>query len=44
MRKEDKGIIIEQLANSIKEYEHFYLVDTTDLGSILIPLLIVLER
>ncbi len=34
MRKEDKGIIIEQLANSIKEYEHFYLVDTTALNSV----------
>ena len=29
MRKEDKGKIIEQLASTIKEYSHFYLVDTT---------------
>ncbi|WP_373721306.1 50S ribosomal protein L10 [Bacteroides heparinolyticus] len=29
MRKEDKGIVISQLAETIKEYGHFYLVDTT---------------
>lgn len=34
MRKEDKGIIIEQLAQSIQEYEHLYIVDTTALDSV----------
>lgn len=29
MRKEDKGLIISQLADIVKEYGHFYLVDTT---------------
>ena len=29
MRKEDKGIIISQLADTVKQYGHFYLVDTT---------------
>ena len=29
MRKEDKGAIISQLADTVKEYGHFYLVDTT---------------
>ena len=29
MRKEDKNIIIAQLAETIKEYGHFYLVDVT---------------
>lgn len=29
MRKEDKGLIISQLADTIKQYGHFYLVDTT---------------
>ena len=29
MRKEDKGIIIGQLADTVKQYGHFYLVDTT---------------
>ena len=29
MRKEDKGVIISQLADTIKQYGHFYLVDTT---------------
>mgnify|MGYP001389436631 FL=1 len=33
MRKEDKGIIIEQLASAIKEYEHFYIVDTAAMNS-----------
>ena len=33
MRKEDKGIIIEQLASAIKEYEHLYLVDTATLDA-----------
>lgn len=34
MRKEDKGIIIEQLIDAVKSYEHFYLVDTTALNSV----------
>ena len=29
MRKEDKGSIISQLAEIVKQYGHFYLVDTT---------------
>ena len=29
MRKEDKGTIISQLADTIDQYGHFYLVDTT---------------
>ena len=29
MRKEDKGLIIAQLAYTVKQYGHFYLVDTT---------------
>lgn len=29
MRKEDKNAIISQLAETIKEYGHFYLVDVT---------------
>ena len=29
MRKEDKGAIISQLADTVKQYGHFYLVDTT---------------
>ena len=29
MRKEDKGVIISQLAEIVKQYGHFYLVDTT---------------
>lgn len=29
MRKEDKGLIISQLADTVKQYGHFYLVDTT---------------
>lgn len=29
MRKEDKGLIISQLAETVKQYGHFYLVDTT---------------
>ena len=27
MRKEDKSTIIEQIAATVKEYGHFYLVD-----------------
>ncbi len=33
MRKEDKSIIIEQIASTIKEYNHFYLVDTTAMNA-----------
>ena len=29
MRKEDKSAIISQLAEIVKQYGHFYLVDTT---------------
>ena len=29
MRKEDKGAIISQLVEIVKQYGHFYLVDTT---------------
>ena len=29
MRKEDKSTIIEQIAATVKEFGHFYLVDTT---------------
>ncbi|NDV63828.1 50S ribosomal protein L10 [Bacteroides sp. 224] len=29
MRKEDKSSIIEQIAATVKEYSHFYLVDMT---------------
>lgn len=29
MRKEDKNTIIEQIAATVQEYGHFYLVDTT---------------
>lgn len=33
MKKEDKGRIIEQLAATVKEYAHLYLVDTTALNA-----------
>ena len=33
MRKEDKGVIIGQLAETINQYGHFYLVDTTALNA-----------
>ena len=33
MKKEDKGVIIEKLGQLIKEYPHFYLVDTTGLNA-----------
>ncbi len=33
MRKEDKNAIIEQIAATVKEYGHFYLVDTTALNA-----------
>ncbi len=33
MKKEDKGKIIEQLTAVVKEYGHFYLVDTTAMNA-----------
>ena len=33
MRKEDKGIIIAQLGETLKEYPHFYLVDATGMDA-----------
>lgn len=33
MRKEDKGVIIGQLAETIKQYGHFYLVDVTAMNA-----------
>ena len=33
MRKEDKSTIIEQIAATVKEYGHFYLVDTTSMNA-----------
>ncbi len=33
MRKEDKNSIISQLAETIKEYGHFYLVDVTAMNA-----------
>ena len=33
MRKEDKSTIIEQIAATVKEYGHFYLVDTTAMNA-----------
>ena len=33
MRKEDKNTIIAQLAETIKEYGHFYLVDVTAMNA-----------
>ena len=33
MRKEDKGAIIVQLGEILKEYPHFYLVDATGLNA-----------
>ncbi len=34
MRKEDKGAIISQLADTVKQYGHFYLVDTTAMDAV----------
>lgn len=34
MRKEDKSTIIEQLAATVQEYGHFYLVDTTAMNAV----------
>ena len=33
MRKEDKSTIIEQIAAVVKEYNHFYLTETTSLNA-----------
>ena len=33
MKKEDKSLLIESLAETIKSYPHFYLVDVTGLNS-----------
>ena len=33
MRKEDKSLIISQLADTVKEYAHFYLVDVTAMNA-----------
>ncbi|NDW13531.1 50S ribosomal protein L10 [Bacteroides sp. 214] len=33
MKKEDKNVIIEQIAATIKEYGHFYLVDMTAMNA-----------
>ena len=33
MRKEDKGIVIEKIANTLKEYSCFYLVETAGLDA-----------
>ena len=33
MRKEDKSTIIEQIAATVQEYGHFYLVDTTAMNA-----------
>lgn len=33
MRKEDKGVIIGQLAETVKQYGHFYLVDVTAMNA-----------
>ena len=33
MKKEDKGLVIENLGKLLKEYPHFYLVDSTGLNA-----------
>ena len=33
MRKEDKGIIINNIAETLKQYSCFYLVETTGLNA-----------
>ena len=33
MKKEDKGVIINQLAETVKQYPHFYIVDTTAMNA-----------
>ncbi len=34
MRKEDKGLVISKLAETVKQYGHFYLVDTTAMNAV----------
>ena len=34
MRKEDKNTIIEQIATTVKEYSHFYLIDMTAMNAV----------
>ena len=33
MRKEDKSIVIEKIVQTLKEYPHFYLVETAGLNA-----------
>ena len=33
MKKEDKVAVIEQLSNTLSEYSHFYVADTSDLNA-----------
>ena len=33
MRKEDKGLIIEQLGEMLKQYPHFYIVDVEGMNA-----------
>lgn len=33
MRKEDKGLIIEQLSGMLKQYPHFYLIDVEGMNA-----------
>ena len=33
MRKEDKTIVISQLADTVKQYGHFYVIDTTAMNA-----------
>lgn len=33
MKKEDKGLIIEHIGETLKEYAHFYLVDVTGMNA-----------
>ena len=37
MRKEDKSTIIEQIAATVKEYSHFYLIDITAMNAAFSP-------
>ena len=33
MKKEDKGVIIEQIKETIKQYPHFYLTETQGMNA-----------
>ena len=33
MKKEDKALVIEKIANTLKEYSCFYLTDTTGMNA-----------